>query len=796
MSPTRRIPVLAIITALAASLVAVVAPRPVYGQGTETPTRTVTVTRTPSATRTATRIPSPTNTRTPTLTRTATLTRTPTPTRTLTPVPTSTRTKTPTPTRTPTITPTPTATPMWPTVRLVGGPAYGVSVGAPERPTEGLQRVYAASVDVLVSERGDSWQHTTGTGPAVNVVAGPAGVIYAANSDGKGFRSRNAGRGWGRVIVRGDDPFRIVAVSPDYGFDRTAYAVTVGDWRLYTTNNDGSAWTETKLTVDVDDQIGAVAFSPWYDLDETVFVAAARGLFKWRAQSQSWALVAGPASGLPAFGPAGGPLASQGLLLPYEYGDDPTRLADPDLRTIFAYNASGIWRSDDDGVSWTRLALPSSIEQIAGLAVSNRWPADPVLAVAVRAPGAVGAVSWDNGASWTMVAGRDGIQGTGVAMSRDFAPIPPPDFAVVSRIYLPFASDDSPGKRYIGSRELFIATDGDGVYRSRDAGRTWEPSASTFTSVVVTSLAALGGMNDPVLAGSETAGLYRSDDGGRTWTWADVGLPRGAYQIVHSVRVSPGFATDRTVFLAASSGLWFSRDAGRTWSRTAGPLDARAIAISPDFARDRTIVAGGQMSTDAGATWSPLPTVATMPDQTTTQIRGNWTAIAFSPDYATDRTLWVGTDLIDADQRYAIFRSTDNGQTWTGFKANPFDRAVVHSILPLRVDPGEPMRIFVGTSRGIAESFDGGTDWRSGGLTARPTWDIAGRVVREPSLLGIIVAATEDGAVWSTNRGLDWVREPASPKDLRAATITGDARLFLIGNLVGVSRFETGLGGD
>jgi len=96
----------------------------------------------------------------------------------------------------------------------------------------------------------------------------------------------------------------------------------------------------------------------------------------------------------------------------------------------------------------------------------------------------------------------------------------------------------------------------------------------------------------------------------------------------------------------------------------------------------------------------------------------------------------------------------------------------------------------------VRPSFDDGETWRSGGRTSRPAPDIAGRIVRAPSLMGIIVAATEDGAVWSVNRGIDWVREPESPRDVRAVTVTTDAKAFLIGNPQGISRYQTGVGSD
>ena len=117
--------------------------------------------------------------------------------------------------------------------------------------------------------------------------------------------------------------------------------------------------------------------------------------------------------------------------------------------------------------------------------------------------------------------------------------------AITPRLHAP-ASADPPYEPYLGSRELFLATDGDGVYHSTNAGRTWSPVPDSFRAVQVTAMTFLPGTTPTVLAGTQTAGLYRSQDGGRTWSFADTGLPRGAGQAVRALRVSPAFEADRT----------------------------------------------------------------------------------------------------------------------------------------------------------------------------------------------------------------------------------------------------------
>ena len=682
--------------------------------------------------------------------------------------------------------------PGWGTVRLTGGPAHDIAVSPVVRKAlpydELTQIVFAAGTEVLTLERGADWAPRPGTGPMDNVAAGPAGTAFAAAADGLAYRTRDAGKTWSRVTVRQGQAVRFLAVSPDYAFDRSAYALTTSDWKLYQTSNDGATWQEVKVEVDTEYENAAVAYSPLHHFDETAFVATSLGVYKWSRDVRRWTLMSKLGGDTPAFGSAGGPAASQGLVLPFEYGDDPDRRHDPDLRVVFAYNAGGVYRSDDDGATWSTLALPAEVQQVNGLAVSNGWPRDPVLAVAVRAPGAVGYVSADNGRSWRAVLGRDGLVGTAVAMAVDFSPVPHPDRNWRGTVYLPglyrrAAIDTRPTvvPPYMGSRELFLATDGDGVYRSTDAGLTWEPVPPSFTNVQVTALAflpAAGGAQ--VLAGTATSGVYRSTDGGRSWRFTDSGLPRGAGQDVRALRVSPDFQRDRTVFLAAASGVWVSRDGGATWSRSPGPERPRTLAVSPAYATDRTVLCDGYLSADGGATWQLLPGADAHP----------WSAAAFSPDYATDRGIWWGTDDVSLEQRYGLRRWRETAGAWEPIERNEVMREAVVALSAIRVDLAEPPRIFAGLHRGLQQSFDDGVTWQRAGPQVGPTRDVHAHVVTRPYAGGIILAAAAEGALWSTSRGAAWTRDPRSPRDARSAAVSPDGRTFVVALPASVAAYD------
>jgi photosystem II stability/assembly factor-like uncharacterized protein len=176
-----------------------------------------------------------------------------------------------------------------------------------------------------------------------------------------------------------------------------------------------------------------------------------------------------------------------------------------------------------------------------------------------------------------------------------------------------------------------------------------------------------------------SGGIMRSVDGGATWTPASDGI--NALFIMDLI-VSPDFEHDRTLFATSFRGMQSSGDAGytTTWRSQNGGDDwepvgtLAALAFSPDFARDRTVMAFDyldtqfQVSTDGGDTWTP---------------RGRLPQINYDEDVAT--RLWVipataerspillalGNDDTQMgggphwpESGARVFRSTDGGWTW------------------------------------------------------------------------------------------------------------------------------------
>ena len=279
---------------------------------------------------------------------------------------------------------------------------------------------------------------------------------------------------------------------------------------------------------------------------------------------------------------------------------------------------------------------------------------------------------------------------------------------------------------YVGTGEADMRSDiaqGTGLYRSRDAGRSWQAIGLEDSQQIgrilvdphnpdVVLVAALG---HPYGA-NETRGVYRSTDGGATWRRtlyksADTGAidlafepgnPRVVYAALWQTRRPPW-----NVYPPASGpggGLYQSHDGGETWVELAGhglPATPGRIGIGVSPSQPQRVyalidaAAGGlYRSDDAGASWSRV-----------------------SDDPRIWKRGWyfggVTVDPTNADVVYicntSMHRSTDGGRKFSPVKGAPGG----DDYHELWIDPRDPQRRILGVDQGAVVTLNGGTTWSS-----------------------------------------------------------------------------------
>ncbi|MBI3112414.1 MAG: T9SS type A sorting domain-containing protein [Ignavibacteriales bacterium] len=156
---------------------------------------------------------------------------------------------------------------------------------------------------------------------------------------------------------------------------------------------------------------------------------------------------------------------------------------------------------------------------------------------------------------------------------------------------------------------IFAAARSNGIFRSTNAGTSWQDVSAGLQEVTVWTFAVHP--NGNIFAGSDGGGVYRSTNLGSSWNKIGSGMDGMA---VLSLAVdTSGVMYAGTV----ANGLWRSTDAGTTWQVLSTPLNNKfiytlAVDKSADTATHGNIYAGilttpGEFgvyrSTDGGTSW-------------------------------------------------------------------------------------------------------------------------------------------------------------------------------------------------
>ena len=300
----------------------------------------------------------------------------------------------------------------------------------------------------------------------------------------------------------------------------------------------------------------------------------------------------------------------------------------------------------------------------------------------------------------------------------------------VSSIGAVEVAPSDPDVIYVGTGDLnsFLEGRGDGMYKSSDAGRTWRhiglEGTQQITAILVhprdpnlVLVAALGGFFQTQ---SDARGVFRSTDGGATWVKTLYIDDKTGIGTLARAADTPDviFAATRFRYLAAGARiapqpdtaqtrtrLYKSTDGGLTWREIVGgglpPLRGRvsiAVAIGSNAQRVYLIGDFGlYRSDDGGTSWRQMAA----DDKRIANAQGGYNS-------------GVYVDPKNADIVYTFhvtaYRSTDGGNSFTGFKGGPpggDDPQVMW------IDPTDGKRMLMGYDQGAIVSFDGGDTWSS-----------------------------------------------------------------------------------
>jgi photosystem II stability/assembly factor-like uncharacterized protein len=277
-----------------------------------------------------------------------------------------------------------------------------------------------------------------------------------------------------------------------------------------------------------------------------------------------------------------------------------------------------------------------------------------------------------------------------------------------------------PNVVWVGSGEANIrgnVAEGNGVYRSTDAGETWErvwTAEGQIGTIAVhpenPDVAFAAVLGSPFGPGPDR-GVFRTTDGGKTWQKVlymdpDTGAsdvcfhpanPRVLFAGLWQTRRSPWGMTSG----GPGSGLYVSRDGGDTWKKLEGSglpagiwgrVGVRVAVSDPErvYALIEAEEGGLFRSNDGGKKWTRISASGGIRQRA-------W--------YYTTLTIDPGNADVVWFPQVGMLKTADGGKSVRSAKGGGWD---YHDVW---IDPLNTKRMIVGSDAGVSLSRDGGETW-------------------------------------------------------------------------------------
>lgn len=404
--------------------------------------------------------------------------------------------------------------------------------------------LWGGGVIAVSNDGGRSWERRdTGLEDlsvrAIAIDPNDSNVIVAGGLTGV-HRSLDGGRTWKRI----SDQINVESLAID---PRSRDRIFVGTWRQgWRTDDGGKSWKHIAEGMVLDTDMFSITIDP--KRPDNVWVATCGWVYNSQNGGDKWTR--------------------------YRDGFNNRRIHDVDIdpcdeNTVYAGSVAGLYRSDDKGKSWYVMSDEGLV--INSIVLHPQRPERIIL----------------------------GIEGDGVYVSHDRGQTYQRTSDGLHNLRITTIAPDPFEKNRVFAAVVFGGA-ASGIYRSDDAGKTWEKASRTaLPEVLSLTIATEADADVKFLAGTEK-GIFWSSDA-QEWTQAEPsGFPIRFDKVVRFNRTRS--------FAATAEGVFTTRDAGKSWYRLAGAKN-RAVDIalgSLDGKKALYALTAAGLEVFDGANWSTI----------------------------------------------------------------------------------------------------------------------------------------------------------------------------------------------
>ena len=349
-----------------------------------------------------------------------------------------------------------------------------------------------------------------------------------------------------------------------------------------------------------------------------------------------------------------------------------------------------------------------------------------------------------------------------------------------------------------------------GVYRSKNAGRSWEKISDQIN---VESVAIDPRTNDRIYVGTWRQG-WRTDDGGKNWKHIANGMVLDTDMF--AIYIDPANADN--VWVATCGWVYNSKNTGDLWTRYKDGFDNRRIHDVKIDPSDPNVIYAGSVaglyrSTDGGTKFGVISDTGLVinsivlhpkrPERIVLGIEGDGVYVSHDRGQTYQRTsdglynlriTTIAPDPFVKNRVYAavvfggaasgIYRSNDSGKTWE--RASKGQLPEVLS-LTIASESDAEVKFIAGTEKGLFWSNDG-EEWTQAEPTSFPIR--TDKVVRFNRMRSF--AATAEGVFTTRDGGKNWYRLAGAKNravDIAIGTL-GDRKALYALTVAGLEVFD------